>query len=175
MTRLNGFDRFEQRVFTLLGVTLMYGVPLGTVAATHLFLPTSLSWFVRIPLLIGAYVGGFFLMFVVLGFIETPIADVFAWIRKRTGRKPLTEIERQIKEEQQEAAWNAVERAQKVFVGREYSEQFYALFQIGNDALRHLKSIHSLLQSILLTLIIFVTLSLIFWIVRQYSAGAFPF
>ena len=86
-------------------------------------------------------------------FVESSLATLFGWIRRRTGRKPLEEIERIIRDEQEDADSKHEERAKMWFLNLGQTEQAYSLFLMHKQTLDHLKSINSLLQYVLIAVI----------------------
>lgn len=145
MTKLDWFDRFEQRTSTsfLAGWVYFSGAPVvGIVAAWYFLQRYQVSWWLQIPAYILAVLLAFVLPLVF-------VVELFSSIRRRTGRKPLDEIERIIFDEQEEQE----ERAKTRFVSLGQSEQLYSLFLMHKQTLDHLKWINVLLQYLLIALI----------------------
>lgn len=154
MTKLDRFDRFEEKTFEMLALVGMWGGPVvGILAAGYFLQRHQVSWWLQVPVYIVAIV---LTLFLVLAFGDTlcsPVAGFFRLIRRRTGRKPLEEIERMISDEQIEEEAGRKERAKAWFANLGQDEQLRLLFLTQEQVLDYIRSIHSHLQYVLLVLI----------------------
>jgi hypothetical protein len=146
MKKLDTFSRFEQFINECLPILAMIGGG-GIALFVDSFLPAGLSPYIRYPLQGGVAVFGFVVcVFIVVGVVVSG----FYSLRKHLGKKPLDEIEAEIREETWQAEEEREERRYRWFTGRSDADQRYSLWLAQKRVVEQLQATNTNLRAIIM-------------------------
>ena len=154
MKELDKFSKFENGVYLLWAIFMMFGLPLGAIYLLDKLFLKELSPFIRYPVWIICGV-----VAMMIGFaLGSSLDNFFLWARRLLGKKPLTEIQSQIHENRIEKEMAEDERRHNGFIRSDESEQRYRLWIANLKQIEHLTAINKNLDILRIIIIVIIVL-----------------
>ena len=157
MKELDKFSKFENGVYLLWAIFMMFGLPLGAIYLLDKLFLKELSPFIRYPVWIICGVVAMMIGFVLLSSLD----NFFLWARRLLGKKPLTEIQSQIHMEDMKDRIEKEaedERRHNGFIRSDESEQRYRLWIANLKQIEHLTAINKNLDILRIIIIVIIVL-----------------
>lgn len=154
MKELDRFSRFENSVYQLFAILLIFGFPLGAIYVADALFLDQMNPFLRYPL--WALCG---LVGIVIGIaVGSMVEDSFSWVRKVFGMKPLSDLQQGIADEDAEMELDYEERRHDSFVSSSEKEQRYRLWMMQLRQIECLNAVNKNLDLIKYILVLVVVL-----------------
>ena len=132
MKKLDGFSRFEKRVWWFLKVLCYFMFFIFPFLCIYIFFGRELSSLTYFFLYMAFFIVGIILYFLVGYFIE----NIFAVVRRKRGLKSLDELEDEIDDERFAIELKREESEKRNFMGSDESEQRYQIYLLQQKQLK---------------------------------------